>query len=452
MVRQIVSFFIAVFLALGCSGKAPSAEKSAPPSHAVSDNAQQGNFIEDFERGEKKGYAQAFVRLKSGQWMLDNALIGQDDNDRKSGSQAVRVKGNGKLTMLFDVPNGAGVVSVKHGVYGRDEGGKWELWRSVDGGSTWARCGASIQSTSPTLQTATFTLNVQGNVRLEIRCYQDEKSRLNFDDVSIAAFGQPASPTSSVPSPSASASSSEPTRIADHHLTLGIPTDADNSDDYILKRPQYVLSYNRYRNTANWVSWNLNAAWFGTTGRTQTRFSPDPDLPALFYRVTHDDYTGSGFDRGHIVRSEERTRTIEDNAATFYTTNILPQRPDLNQGVWNDFEKYCEELCKRHNKELFVIAGGIFEKNYRVIGKGVAVPKSTWKIVVVLERGQGVKDITANTRVIAVDMPNIDGIRYDKWQKYKTTVRTLENATGYNFLSALPKALQDALETKLDAE
>jgi endonuclease G, mitochondrial len=156
--------------------------------------------------------------------------------------------------------------------------------------------------------------------------------------------------------------------------------------------------------------------------------------------------------RSRTLRSEERTRTVADNTATFFTTNILPQKPDLNQGVWNDFEKYCEELCKRNNKELFVVAGGTFEKNYRVIGKGVAVPKSTWKIVVVLERGQSVKDITANTRVIAIDMPNIDGVRYDKWQKYKTTVRDLEKSTGYDFLSALPKALQDALETKLDNE
>jgi len=107
------------------------------------------------------------------------------------------------------------------------------------------------------------------------------------------------------------------------HLTLGIPIDADSTDDYILVRSQYALSYNKNLNVANWVSWELNSAWFGDVSRYDGNFIQDSQLPNGYYRVTHNDYTSSGYDRGHMVRSEERTKTAEDNKSTFYTTIIV---------------------------------------------------------------------------------------------------------------------------------
>lgn len=231
------------------------------------------------------------------------------------------------------------------------------------------------------------------------------------------------------------------------HLALGLPVDADSTDDYILVKSQYALSYNKNLNVANWVSWELNASWFGDVSRYGGNFMQEPLLPEGYYRVTHNDYTNSGYDRGHMVRSEERTKTAEDNKSTFYTTNILPQMPDLNQGVWLNLEYYCEDLCKQNNKELFVIAGGIFRTKNKLKGV-VTVPDSCFKIVIILDKDQGLNNITSETPVIAVVMPNIAGIRNDKWDKYKTTIRRIEGSTGYNFLSRVKQSIQDVIENK----
>jgi len=242
----------------------------------------------------------------------------------------------------------------------------------------------------------------------------------------------------------------------DLHAPLGIPKDNDDSDDYLMEKPQYVLSYNNARGGANWVAWNLNADWFGTVERKQGQFITDMSLPDGFQRITHNDYTGSGFDRGHMVRSEERTRTREDNDATFLMTNILPQYHELNAGPWLSLETYCEVLAKKKNNELYLIAGGIYDKNPPYLngkGKGrVAIPKSTWKIVVVLERGQGLESITKDTRVIAVNMPNAQGKEFKQsgWRKYLTTVDDLERLTGYDFLSNVPPDIQAVIESKTD--
>jgi endonuclease G, mitochondrial len=233
------------------------------------------------------------------------------------------------------------------------------------------------------------------------------------------------------------------------HLTTGTPYDFEPSDDLLILRPQYVLSYCTTKNTANWVAWQLNADWYGTSGRFQGNFMTDPLLPDDVYHVRHRDYTNSGFDRGHIVRSEERTSTPEDNKSTFYLTNVLPQTPDLNRGVWLNFEYYCEHLCKQDNKTLYVYAGGVFHSDSTLKGEGkVAIPDSCFKILLILDDGQDISSVSNETLIIAVMMPNIQGVRRDKWQQYITTVRRIEESTGYNFFSAFSEELQDMLETR----
>ena len=129
-------------------------------------------------------------------------------------------------------------------------------------------------------------------------------------------------------------------------------------------------------------------------------------------------------------------------------TNILPQRPDLNRGVWLNLENYCEELCKKENKELFVIAGGIFHSVNRIKDL-VAVPDSFFKIIVVLNRDESLQSITDTTKIIAVVMPNKNGIRNEPWRNYLTTVRRVEQSTGYDFLSNVKKEIQEVVEKSL---
>jgi endonuclease G len=66
------------------------------------------------------------------------------------------------------------------------------------------------------------------------------------------------------------------------------------------------------------------------------------------------DYTGSGYDRGHIAPSADRTRNEADNSSTFLMTNMMPQVPEVNRGVWGDLEEYCRELVQQ-GKELYII-------------------------------------------------------------------------------------------------
>ncbi|HEY9631262.1 MAG TPA: DNA/RNA non-specific endonuclease [Coleofasciculaceae cyanobacterium] len=244
-------------------------------------------------------------------------------------------------------------------------------------------------------------------------------------------------------------------RIGNPNLLLGNPSAAIASlstpENYLISRPQYALSYNRDKGIPNWVSWQLNAGWLGSLPRPE--FTADTSLPKGWYQVSPNDYTGSGFDRGHVIPAADRNRDPRDSQAVFLMTNILPQAADNNRGPWEQLESYCRTLVKQ-GKELYIIAGaagtgGIGEKGRQsVIGRGkVAVPASTWKVVVVLDRpGLGLTDITASTRVIAVNMPNQQGIKDRKWQDFKTSIDAVEKLTGYDLLSNVAPAVQTAIE------
>lgn len=232
------------------------------------------------------------------------------------------------------------------------------------------------------------------------------------------------------------------------HLRLGNPTNAgrDHLNNYLLVRSQYALSYNSSRGTANWVSWQVNADWLGDTSR-QDNFREDAALPLGVYQVTPNDYAETGYDRGHIVPSGDRTHNAQDNAATFLMTNILPQAPDHNRGVWQALEAYSRDLVDHFDHSLLVVAGG-YGKQAELAAGRLTVPTRLWKIVVVLEAGQTPADIDEQTQVIAVDMPNRNEVDAN-WRTYQTTVDRIEVATGYDFLSAVPTDIQAVLEAQV---
>ncbi len=244
------------------------------------------------------------------------------------------------------------------------------------------------------------------------------------------------------------------------NLLMGNPSQATssagNAQNYLLVRPQYALSYARTKGIPNWVSWEMNASWLGDAHRVG-KFAPDEDLPVDWERIKPSDYTGSGFDRGHMTNSEDRSRSPEDNIQTFLMTNIIPQAPDNNQGVWVQLEKYSRQLA-RSGKELFIVSGGhgqggIGKNGFKAtIGRGkVVVPAVTWKVILVLDKpNAGTAGVNVNTRTIAVIIPNKQGVKDDPWQQYRTSVKEVEKLTGYKFFTAVPAEIREVINAKVD--
>ena len=171
------------------------------PNSKIAPIAAGAAFLEDFETGTKTSYAAADVAVTTGTWNLNDALIGNLSTDVKNGSWSCRVRNSGTVTMQFDKTTGAGAVTIKHAIFGSDASGTWGLWYSTNGGSSWTQSGSNVNTTATTLTTASFTINVSGNVRLQIKKTDGGTNRINFDDISVADYsstGNPVPTTTSI--------------------------------------------------------------------------------------------------------------------------------------------------------------------------------------------------------------------------------------------------------------
>ncbi len=519
------------------------------------------NFVENFEAGTKTSYAIADVTFSTGVWTLNDALVGTSTSDPKVGTKSIRVRNSGTVTMKFDKTTGAANVSVKHAKYGTDANSTWGLWYSTNSGGTWTQTGTSVTASSTTLQAAIFAVNISGTIRFEIRKTDGTASRVNFDDFSIEDYAgtggsvteiEPnntiatANPIPTVPATNTGyisattdldyfsvsatlgqiitsgltvpsgvdynlyllnssgvtlASSTNTGSLAESisynttavgsyyilvssssgfsttlnytltanvttggvvdtttstsvHLTMGNPSIAVHDiafpANYLMEKPQYVLSYNRDYGIPNWTAWHLNSSWIGSTPR-QDDFRNDTTLPTGWYQVLSTSYSGSGYDRGHMCPSADRTLTIADNSATFLMTNMIPQAPNNNQGPWANLENYLRTLVTA-GKELYIYSGGVGSQGTINAGR-VNVPSRTWKVIVVLDEGTNdLSRVTTATRVIAVDMPNSDALisRTADWKTFRVSIDYVEGQTGFDFLSKVSTSIQAVIENVVD--
>ena len=582
---------------------------------------------EDFEIGSKTSYAAADVTLKTGVWNFNDVLIGNSASDVFNGTKSARMR-NGKLTMKFNLTSGAGTVTVQHAMFGIDATSRWQLWYSIDDGSNWQQVDSTRTTNTKVFQTATFTVNISGFIRFELRKVDSTAYRINFDDITFTSYGSsntnptpiltsisptsdtlaapgftltvngsnflqssvvkwngnnlvttfvsatqlqatvPASDLTSVgtasvavftsnggtsaalpftiiygqnspvpfvryispatclfgksdfnmtvtgnyfvnssivqwngvslvtsfvsstqlralvtanlvasvgtanvsvytPPPMGGTSSSlafniynEVTNTSNINLTMGNPSDAVTDTSYpsnfLIQRGQFCTSYNRDREIPNWVGWELDASWSGPASR-QDNFIPDALVPAQWYHVVTTDYTNTGFNRGHMCPSEDRTRTQADNDSVFFMTNMIPQSGTLNSGQWSQLEGYCRTLSQAGDK-LYIYSGtygegGTGDYGYMTsfAGNKVTVPAKVWKVIMVLPAGtDDLSRVTTSTRCIAVIMNNDQG-PFSSWGTYRVSVDSVEALTGLDFFSNVPPSVQSVIESVVDS-
>ena len=262
------------------------------------------------------------------------------------------------------------------------------------------------------------------------------------------------------------------TAVYRNHEEFGMPADATPGDEFRVARAQFVASYNPDRGQPNWVAWNLNATQFEQGSNVVPRcncFTDEPTLTAGALVTTDFDYRGSGYDRGHMVQSESRTNTFQENATTFLLSNIIPQAGANNQGPWLKFEQFLNSLVQSGGKEVYIISGGEFGATpFTLKNQGrVPIPDYTWKVAIVVDAGEGLASVStsADVKVYAIRIPNLTAAHVTSadprfaghpsdsgniigraWQDYQTTVDFIEARTGYDLFALLADSIENEVE------
>ena len=221
---------------------------------------------------------------------------------------------------------------------------------------------------------------------------------------------------------------------------LEIPTSKANVPSLLLYREGYTTSYNVDTRTPNWVAWHLTANHTnGPAKRKGIIFQADEDIPAP--RVDTYDYMRSGYDRGHMCPAGDNHWSQKAMEQSFLMTNICPQVPALNSGLWNTIEKQCRAWAQEYG-DVYIVCGPIyFNQKHKTIGKNkIQVPEAFFKVVLRL------KD---EPKAIGFICRNASA-KGRKKTDYVNSVDEVERITGMDFFSQLPDDIEQQIEGQAD--
>ena len=204
-----------------------------------------------------------------------------------------------------------------------------------------------------------------------------------------------------------------------------------NGKDY----PTYSLEYSYKYKHSYWIAYRFDNTTGGNVGRNEA-YKPDPELPSQ-YAAKHNDYTNSGYTRGHLCASSDRQYSKEANQQTFYMSNISPQSGNgFNQSgsAWNTGEDKVQAWgynISRSTDTLYVVKGGTIGegmiKGY--IKNEIAIPKYFF-MAVLFRSGDDYK-------AIGFYMPH-ENLKDDPDKKdpkkYLMSIDALEQETGIDLL------------------
>ncbi len=219
---------------------------------------------------------------------------------------------------------------------------------------------------------------------------------------------------------------------------------AIDGDDEIIRHENYTLKYEERYEVPAWVVHRLKGEYTdGLANRKGNQFIPDKLVEN--HTALSNDYSNSGYDRGHMVPAGDFKCCQEWMNETFYMSNIAPQVPDFNRGIWENIEERVRDWAVRDG-ELIVVTGPVLRDGLPTIGRhnSVAVPEFFYKIVLFYQPKTGKKP-----RALAFLLPN-EALHGKRMNSYIVPVDQVEKITGYNFFAKLPDEIEKNIEAQSD--
>jgi endonuclease G len=214
---------------------------------------------------------------------------------------------------------------------------------------------------------------------------------------------------------------------------------AISGEETVVIHRAFSLCYSEEHEQSKWVAYRLTAEMCSNNGEERTNnFREDKSITGG--SATPEDYKGSGFDRGHLCPAGDMGWSEETMSESFLMSNMSPQLPGFNRGIWKKLETNVREWTKQ-NGELFVVTAGVLKDSLITIGSNkVSVPKYYYKVILDLSLPE--------YKAIAFVLPNSSS--KSSVFEYAVSIDSLEHLTGIDFFPALPDSLENDLESSFN--
>lgn len=200
----------------------------------------------------------------------------------------------------------------------------------------------------------------------------------------------------------------------------------------VYERSTFSFSYHEGYEQAEWVAYELTSSDTKYRKYDRPLFNQDPMVKTK--SADWKNYKNVPYNKGHLLPAADRRKSYKEYKETFYTSNISPQNPEFNAGVWNRLEQKVRYWATKYNG-LYVVTGGVLEPNLETIGKeNVGVPNYFYKVLMTKDQ----------SKMIAFLVPHKDSDQ--PLYEFVTSVDKIEELTGIDFFNALPDGIENTLE------
>ena len=206
----------------------------------------------------------------------------------------------------------------------------------------------------------------------------------------------------------------------------------------IINHMAYSIGYSDSYREALWVAYKLTAEMLNVLPRVSRadKFVADPLLPVEL-AVTDVVYKKSGFDRGHLLPAADMAHSELTMKETFYFSNITPQVPTFNRGIWKVLEDQVREWAKKDGK-IYVVTGPVLSSNLKMLNGTLPIPEVFYK---------GILFYSAE-KVYAIGFLMENEGSTKPLQSFAVTIDRIEEETSLDLFYQLP----DVIEKKVEAE
>lgn len=210
-----------------------------------------------------------------------------------------------------------------------------------------------------------------------------------------------------------------------------------NTKDKIITHTGYSLLYNETHEQANWIAYDLTKEETNKIFKRTDKFISDPKVQTG--TASDKDYKGSGYDRGHLAPASDMGWSSTAMAESFYYSNISPQTPSFNRGIW----KKLEELVRTwaiENNTVYIVTGPVLTNGLQTIGPNkVSIPNYYYKVV--LDYSE------PSIKGIGFILPNIGS--KEQLQYYTVSIDSVEKLTGLDFFPLLQDEQEELIKKTL---
>ena len=218
-------------------------------------------------------------------------------------------------------------------------------------------------------------------------------------------------------------------------IKLEYPKLISTQPQQIIEHLAYTVSHNPVWNIPNWVAYSLTDTELRGDIPRARHFYPDPKVQGV--AVVPQDYTHSGYDRGHMAPAADMKWSEQAMRESFYMTNICPQNQNLNRGDWNDLEELARDWARKFGN-LYIACGPIVHNEDATIGNNhrIVIPSAFYKVFLR-------KDNSSWTSIGFI-FANESGNK--PLMTYMVSIDEVESTTGIDFFYNLPDSIENEIE------